>query len=48
MIFIKKDNIYYYIIILKPDIYQDFDIQILNIFKIDLSNILLFNIYNEK
>ena len=36
------------IITLKPDICQDFNVQILNIFKHDLSNILIFNIYNEK
>ena len=48
IIFIKKDNINYIIIISKLDIYQDFDIQILDIFKHDLLNILIFNIYNEK
>ena len=48
IIFIKKDNANYIIIISKLNIYQDFDIQILDIFKINLLNILLFNIYNEK
>ena len=48
IIFIKKDNINYITIILKSNIYSNFDIQILNIFKHDLSNILIFNIYNEK
>ena len=36
------------IIISRSNIYQNFDIQILDIFKVDLSSILLFNIYNEK
>ena len=48
IIFIKKDNINYIIIISKSNIYQDFNIQILDIFKYDLSNILIFNNYNEK
>ena len=46
--FIKKDSVNHITIILRSNIYQDFDIQILNISRHDLSNILIFNIYNEK
>ena len=48
IIFIKKDNINYIIIISKLNIYQEFDVQILDISRYDLLNILLFNVYNKK
>ena len=48
IIFINKNNIEHVIIISKPDTYQDPNIQMLNIFRDDLLNIRLFNIYNEK
>ena len=48
IIFIKKNNANYMTIILRSNIYQDSDIQILDISRHDLLNILIFNIYNEK
>ena len=48
MAFVKKDSANHMIITSRSDIYQDFDVQILDIFKVDLSSILLFNVYNEK
>ena len=48
IVFINKNNTEHVTITLRPDIYQDFNIQILNIFRDDLLNIRLFNIYNEK
>ena len=48
MIFINKKYINHIIVTSKPDIYQNFNIQMFNIFKHDLLSILLFNVYNEK
>ena len=48
MIFINKNSIEHVTVILRPDIYQDSNVQVLDIFRDDLLNIRLFNIYNKK
>ena len=48
IIFVKKNIANHIIIISRPNIYQNSDVQILNIFRHDLLNILLFNVYNKK
>ena len=48
MIFVKKDSANHMTITLRPDIYQDSDVQVLDISRHDLPNILIFNVYNEK
>ena len=46
--FINKNSAEHVTIISRPDIYQDFDIQVLDVFRDDLLNIRLFNVYNER
>ena len=48
MTFIKKDSANHMTITPRPNIYQDSDIQVLDISRHDLPNILIFNVYNEK